>query len=51
MTNLLLDVGDEDGFSFYAGPGVGFAWGKFDIDDAEGITATTTSRTAALPGN
>ena len=33
MTNLLLDVGNEDGLSFYAGPGVGFAWGKFNIDD------------------
>ena len=36
MTNLLLDMGDEDGFSFYAGPGAGFAWGKFDIDDGGG---------------
>ncbi|HEY0629119.1 MAG TPA: outer membrane beta-barrel protein, partial [Sphingomicrobium sp.] len=32
MTNLLLDVGNEDGLSFYAGPGVGFAWGKTDFD-------------------
>ena len=32
MANLLLDVGNEDGLSFYAGPGLGFAWGKFDID-------------------
>jgi len=31
MTNLLLDLGDEDGFSFYAGPGAGFAWGKYNI--------------------
>jgi opacity protein-like surface antigen len=31
MTNLLLDVGNEDGFSFYAGPGIGFAWGKYKI--------------------
>ena len=35
MTNLLLDVGNEDGLSFYAGPGVGFAWGKFDLDNDE----------------
>src|SRR5512139_2155299 len=33
MTNLLLDLGDEDGLSFYVGPGVGFAWGKFDLDN------------------
>src|SRR4029453_2724107 len=32
MTNLLLDLGDENGFSFYAGPGAGFAWGKFNAD-------------------
>ena len=31
MTNLLLDLGNEDGFSFYAGPGIGFAWGKYKI--------------------
>ena len=35
MTNLLLDVGNEDGLSFYVGPGAGFAWGKFDIDDGQ----------------
>ncbi|HXG81152.1 MAG TPA: outer membrane beta-barrel protein, partial [Sphingomicrobium sp.] len=34
MTNLLLDVGNEDGLSFYIGPGAGFAWGKFDVDDS-----------------
>src|SRR4029450_4706556 len=32
MTNLLLDLGNEDGFSFYAGPGAGFAWGKIDME-------------------
>ena len=36
MTNLLLDVGNEDGLSFYAGPGAGFAWGKFKFDDGSG---------------
>ncbi len=36
MTNLLLDVGNEDGLSFYAGPGAGFAWGKFKIEDETG---------------
>src|SRR5687768_4580360 len=36
MTNLLLDVGNEDGLSFYAGPGAGFAWGKFNIEDDTG---------------
>ncbi|MDV3256661.1 MAG: porin family protein, partial [Sphingomonas sp.] len=36
MTNLLLDVGDEDGLSFYAGPGAGFAWGKFDLGCCDG---------------
>ena len=33
MANLLLDLGNEDGLSFYVGPGFGFAWGKFDLDD------------------
>ena len=33
MANLLLDLGNEDGLSFYIGPGLGFAWGKFDLDD------------------
>src|SRR4029434_5184453 len=33
MANLLLDLGNEDGLSFYVGPGFGFAWGKFDADD------------------
>jgi opacity protein-like surface antigen len=37
MTNLLLDLGNEDGLSFYAGPGAGFAWGKIDLDNAEDI--------------
>ena len=32
MANVLLDLGNEDGLSFYAGPGLGFAWGKFDVD-------------------
>ena len=36
MTNLLLDVGNEDGLSFYAGPGAGFAWGKFKVEDETG---------------
>ncbi|HEU0311433.1 MAG TPA: outer membrane beta-barrel protein, partial [Sphingomicrobium sp.] len=35
MANLLLDLGDEDGLSFYIGPGFGFAWGKFDADDID----------------
>jgi opacity protein-like surface antigen len=29
MANLLLDVGKDDGVQFYAGPGAGFAWGKY----------------------
>jgi OOP family OmpA-OmpF porin len=33
MANLLLDLGNEDGLSFYIGPGFGFAWGKFDLDN------------------
>ncbi|MFL6749560.1 MAG: outer membrane protein, partial [Sphingomicrobium sp.] len=33
MANLLLDLGNEDGLSFYVGPGFGFAWGKFDLDN------------------
>jgi opacity protein-like surface antigen len=36
MTNLLLDVGNEDGLSFYAGPGAGFAWGKFKVECCNG---------------
>ncbi|MGI8931526.1 MAG: outer membrane protein, partial [Sphingomicrobium sp.] len=36
MTNLLLDFGNEDGLSFYAGPGAGFAWGKFQINHGSG---------------
>ena len=36
MTNLLLDVGNEDGLSFYAGPGAGFAWGKYKVGDNTG---------------
>jgi opacity protein-like surface antigen len=40
MTNLLLDVGDENGASFYAGPGAGFAWGKIKLhDDVFGDTS------------
>src|SRR4029453_1358454 len=35
MTNLLLDLGNEDGFSFYAGPGAGFAWGKIELDSSD----------------
>jgi len=32
MFNLLLDVGNEDGLSFYAGPGAGFSWTKVKVN-------------------
>ena len=48
MTNLLLDVGNEDGLSFYAGPGIGFAWGKFNIDNCDD-GQRRASRMAASP--
>ena len=37
MVNLLLDFGDDDGWSGYVGPGVGFASIKYDgdFDDLE----------------
>ena len=32
MANLLLDFGDDDGWSGYAGPGIGIANVRYDID-------------------
>ena len=46
MTNLLLDVGNEDGLSFYAGPGAGFAWGKFKFNDGSGSDSFRDGGTA-----
>ncbi|MBA3576919.1 MAG: porin family protein [Sphingomonas sp.] len=37
MINALLDVGDEDSWSGYIGPGIGYANVKYDLDEIDGI--------------
>ena len=50
MTNLLLDLGNEDGLSFYAGPGIGFAWGKYKIESSDGPAFSFKDGGVALQG-
>ena len=50
MTNLLLDLGNEDGLSFYAGPGIGFAWGKYKIRSNGDTLFSFTDGGVALQG-
>ena len=37
MVNALLDVGDEDSWSGYVGPGIGIADVRMHVDDIDGI--------------
>jgi opacity protein-like surface antigen len=39
MGNVLLDLGNENGLSFYAGPGIGYAWSKLHNAGTDGFNA------------